>query len=119
MSRKTWIHQSSVKLSRRIGWRVAAILAFGLLSVAGMREPRAAAGSQSTSAQAQDQNRLAAQRRSEEAQALVKQKTTESLRLAIKKFEEARQLYRAANDPGGEVATLIAIGHVYQFLHEE
>jgi tetratricopeptide (TPR) repeat protein len=118
MSRGIWIHRSSVKLSRRIGWRMAAILAFGLLLVAWMREPRAAAGSDLVSAPAQERDPLAAQRKFEEGNALRNQGTAESLRLALKKYEEALLLWRAIGNPDWEATTLTNIGVVYYSLGE-
>ncbi len=113
MSRKFWIHKLSFNLSRKIGWGLAVILTFGLLLGAGMRESRAAA-----SAPAQKRDRGAARKKFEEGEALRKQGMAESLRLALKKYEEALPLWRAVGDLNGEADTLNAIGYVYHSLGE-
>jgi tetratricopeptide (TPR) repeat protein len=114
MSRKFWAHQLSFNLRRRIGWRAAASLTFALLLVAGMREPRAA-GSQSAPASTQDQNSLEARRKYEEAEALRNQGTAESLRQALKKYEEALLLDRAPSD---QALMFNKIGSVHESLGE-
>jgi uncharacterized protein (TIGR04222 family) len=73
------------------------------------------------SAQAQDQNllrSLAALRKAEEGEALRAQGTAESLRLAIKKYEEALLLWRAIGHSDGEATTLMLVGVTYQSLSE-
>src|SRR5262245_28483989 len=118
MSHKVWTRRLSLNLSRGIGWRLAVGLAFGMLLVAGMRESRAAADLRVVSTPAQEQNRLAAQRKFEEAEALRTQGTVESLGLAVKKYEEALLLFRAIGDRLGEAITLNNIGLVYESLGE-
>jgi CHAT domain-containing protein/tetratricopeptide (TPR) repeat protein len=49
---------------------------------------------------------------------LYQQKTAESLRAAIVKFEEAVQLFRAEKNPAGQAMTLLGIGRVYSALGE-
>ena len=87
-------------------------------TVAGMREPRAIAGSQSTSAPAQDHDRLAARKKFDEGEALRAQGTAESLRLAVKKYEEALLLLQAIGDRKWEARMLKNIGDVYRALGE-
>src|SRR5262245_43727328 len=106
MSIKFWIHKSSFNLSRGIGWRMAASLTFGLLLVAGMRESRASSDSRFASAPAQEQTLIAARRKFHEGESLRKQGTEVSLRLAVKKYEEALLLWRA-------------IGSLYESLGEK
>jgi CHAT domain-containing protein/tetratricopeptide (TPR) repeat protein len=79
----------------------------------------AAANSQFASAQAQDRDSLAAQRKFDEGKMLHSQGTAESLRLAMKKYEEALQLWRAVGDRDGEAAALTHIGSVYFSLGEK
>ena len=111
MSKKVWIHKSSFNLSRGNGRRLAVILTFGLLLVAGMLGSDATADSHLVTAQAQDQNRPAAWKKFEEGEALRKQGTAESLRLAIKKYEEALPLFRAVGARLEEALTLNNIQH--------
>ncbi|MDM3858078.1 MAG: tetratricopeptide repeat protein [Aphanizomenon gracile PMC649.10] len=54
-----------------------------------------------------------------EGMKLYNQGSAESLRQAIKKWEEARLLYRAVGDRGGEATTLNNIGLVYDDLGEK
>src|SRR5262249_31069764 len=98
MMRKVWIHKLSFKLNRWMGWRLAVSLAFCLFLGAGMQESRATADWRLISAPAQDQKRLAAQRKFEEGESLRKQGKPESIRLAVKKYEEALQLWRDIGD---------------------
>jgi CHAT domain-containing protein/predicted negative regulator of RcsB-dependent stress response len=95
------------------------ILALGLLWGAGMQEPRATANSQFRRARAQDQSRIAAQRVFEEAEALLAQRTVESLRLALKKYEDALGRWKALGDRNAEARTLHDIGSVYDSLGEK
>ena len=119
MPQKVRIHELSFKFSRGIGRRLAASLAVGLLLVAGMRESRADANSHSVSASAQDQKRLAAQKKFDEGEALSEQRTAESLRLALKKYEAALLLWRFAGGArDGEARTLEKMGLVYFSLGE-
>ncbi len=67
----------------------------------------------------QDNNRAAAERAYAEADHLVKQGTAESLRRAIKKFEEALPLWRTVGDRSKEATTLNNIGFVYNSLGEK
>jgi hypothetical protein len=62
MSRKSWIHQSLITLRGRPIRRLALISAIGLLLFAGIRESGVPAVAQFGPAEAQDQDRLAAQR---------------------------------------------------------
>jgi tetratricopeptide (TPR) repeat protein len=105
-------------LNRRIGWRLAPSLIFALALSAGMWESRAGAVSKFAAPPAQDQNSVAAQKSFDEGVALRKQGTAESLRLAIKKFEEALRLWRSAGDRTGEAFALKEIGAVYNSLGE-
>jgi tetratricopeptide (TPR) repeat protein len=118
MMRKVWIHKLSFKLSRGIGWRLAVSLAFCLFLGAGMQESRAAADWRLISAPAQDQKRLAAQRKFEEGESLSKQGKPESMRLAVKKYEEALLLWRDIGDRREEADTLGLIGNAYNELGE-
>src|SRR5687767_14943266 len=117
MSCKFWIHKLSFNLSRGIGWRLGAPLTFGLLLVVGMRE-HPAANFQIVSASAQDPDRAAALRKFEEGEALRKQGTAESLRLAVRIYEEALLLCRTAGDSKGEAVILSHIGLAYNSLGE-
>ena len=119
MADKVWIRRLSFNLSREIRWWLAVSLTFGLLLSAAMQESRAAANSQFVSASAQDQDRIAARRKFEEGEALRAQGTVESLRLAVKKYEEALLLWRAIGDRTGEAVTLYHIGYVYGSLDEK
>jgi tetratricopeptide (TPR) repeat protein len=60
-----------------------------------------------------------AERLLEEGKALYQQGSAESLRQAIQKLQEARLLYRAVGDRGGEATTLNNIGLVYYNLGEK
>jgi CHAT domain-containing protein len=54
-----------------------------------------------------------------EGMTLYQQGSAESLRQAIQKWQEARLLYRAVGDRGGEAITLNNIGRVYDDLGEK
>jgi tetratricopeptide (TPR) repeat protein len=113
MSGKVWMLKQSFNPSRVIGLWLAFGLALCALSGAG--NPMAI---KSVSAQAQDQNRVAAQSKFDEGEALRKQGTAESLRSALKKYEEALPLWRTVNDRAKEAETLYNIGDVYYSLGE-
>jgi CHAT domain-containing protein/tetratricopeptide (TPR) repeat protein len=119
MTYKVWVHKLTFNLSRGIGWRLAAGLTLGLLLGAVMQAPRAGAGSQFAPAQAQEQDRIAAQRKYKEGEALRAQGTAESLRLAVKKYEEALPLWRAVGDRRSEAITLNNLGAAYFSLGEK
>src|SRR5262249_44347763 len=68
---------------------------------------------------AQDRNKSAAERKFEEGESLRSQGTPESLRLAVKKYEEALLLWRAIGDRSGEATTLSNIGEVYDSFGEK
>src|SRR5262245_61238156 len=106
MSRISWMYQSLITLSGRQIRRLALISASGLLLFAGMWEFRAAADSQSAPASAQGRKRLAAQKKFDEAEALQKQETAESLRMAAQKYQEALSLWREIGDEQAEADTL-------------
>src|SRR5262245_40155894 len=116
--RKVWIHKLSFKLSRWMGWRLAVSLAFCLFLGAGMQESRATADWRLSSAPAQGQKRLAAQRKFEEGESLRKQGKPESMRLAVKKYKEAILLWRDIGDRREEARTLNNIGNAYFELGE-
>src|SRR5262245_41771145 len=118
MSRKSWIRQSLITLRRRPIRRLALISATGLLLFAGIRESGVPAVAQFGPAQAQDQDRLAAQRKFEEAETRHKQGTAESLRLAALKYQEALPLWRAIGAKREEATTLNRLGVVYGSLGE-
>lgn len=118
MAHKVLIHRLSFNLSREIGWWLAVSLTFGLPLGAGMQESRAAANSQFVSTPAQEQDRTAAQAKFKEGEALHDQGTAESLRLAVKKYEEALLLWQAIGDSHSEAITLNNIGLVYNSLGE-
>jgi CHAT domain-containing protein/tetratricopeptide (TPR) repeat protein len=118
MAYKVWIHGMSFNLSREIGRRLAVSLTLSLLLGAEAQVSHAAANSQFVSAPEQDQNHIAAQRKFEEGEALRAQGTAESLRLAMKKYEEALPLWRAIGARREEAVTLNNIGAVYNSLGE-
>src|SRR5262249_10946589 len=66
----------------------------------------------------ENQGRTAAQKKFAEAEALRKQGTAESLRLAAQKYEEALPLWRAISDRNWEGLTLDFIGKIYDSLGE-
>jgi CHAT domain-containing protein/Tfp pilus assembly protein PilF len=119
MSHKVWIHKLSFNLSRYIKWWLAVSLTLGLPVGASMQESRAAANSQFVSTLAQDQSGVTARRKFEEGEALQAQGTVESMRLAMKKYEEALLLCRAIGERRGEALTLNNIGGVYNSLGEK
>jgi hypothetical protein len=108
MAYKVWIHRLPFNLSREIGWRLAGPLTFSLFFGAGIQLSCAAANSQFVSAPTQKQRRITAQGKFDEGLALHKQGTVESARLAVKKYEEALQLWRAVDDRHQEALTLSA-----------
>jgi tetratricopeptide (TPR) repeat protein len=124
MAQKAWILKLSFNLSHVIVWRLAVSLTFGLLViarsplVAGMSESRFSADPLFAPAQSQDEPGLAAMRKSLEGDALLKQRTAESRRLAAQKYEEALQLWRVARIREGEAATLTVLGLIYSSLGE-
>ena len=67
----------------------------------------------------QPTNADAAKQVYQEAWQLFQQRTVESLRQAIPKFEQAAILYRQAGDKGSEAATLNNIGLIYDDLGEK
>ncbi|MGB7922029.1 MAG: tetratricopeptide repeat protein [Pyrinomonadaceae bacterium] len=67
----------------------------------------------------QDKNRIAAERAFIQAKLLYAQGTAESLRSAIKKYEEALLLYRAIRDHSREATTLHNTGYLYNLLGEK
>jgi CHAT domain-containing protein/tetratricopeptide (TPR) repeat protein len=69
-------------------------------------------------AEPQDKNRISAQKAFGEARRLTGQRTEESSRGSIAKFEEALSLRRAAHDLEGEALTLNTLGWVYFDLGE-
>jgi CHAT domain-containing protein/tetratricopeptide (TPR) repeat protein len=83
-----------------------------------MQESPAAANLQFVSTPAQE-DRLAARMKFEEGEALRAQGTVESLRLAVKKYEEAILLCRAIGNRQGEAASHNNIGMVYNSLGEK
>jgi tetratricopeptide (TPR) repeat protein len=70
-------------------------------------------------AQSSTATRDNAERLFNEGMKLYQQGTADSLRQAIKKWEEALPLYRMVNDRGGEATTLNNIGLVYNALGEK
>jgi CHAT domain-containing protein/tetratricopeptide (TPR) repeat protein len=114
--RTNWTRRLSFNLSREIRLWLAASLTFGLPLGAGIQVSRAAADSQFVSAPAQEQNRIAAQGKFKEGETLHDQGTAESLRLAVKKYEEALSLWQAIGDRSSEAMTLNNIGLVYNSL---
>ena len=122
MATKIRNHKLFFKLSRGIGLRLAVILTFGLLSVSGNplkavegRQP-AESMDHELAAPAQKRDRRAAQKKFEEGEELRNQGTAESLRQALKKYEEALQIWRDADDPNGVAKTLNSVGFVYNSL---
>ncbi len=64
----------------------------------------------------QDANRAAALRALQQGLELYKQGTADSLRQAIKKWEEALSLFQSAGDKKGEADALLGIGFSYERL---
>jgi CHAT domain-containing protein/Tfp pilus assembly protein PilF len=91
-------------------------LALSLLVGAVIQGSSSAAASQVASAQAQDRSGVAARKKFDEGEALQDQGTAESLRLAVRKYEEALSLWRAIGDRRSEAITLNNIGLVYYSL---
>jgi tetratricopeptide (TPR) repeat protein len=119
MSYKAQARRFSFNLNRKIGWRMAVSLTFGLLLVAGMQDSRAAASLKFVSEPAQDKTAIKARRKFEEGEALRNQGTVESLRLALKKYEEALLLCRAIGERRAEAIMLSSIGSAYHSLGEK
>lgn len=69
-------------------------------------------------ARAGDEERVAAERRYSEGFRLRLERSRESMRASIPKFEEALELWRRAGDPTGQARTLHTIGYVYLKLEE-
>ncbi|MEL6459450.1 MAG: tetratricopeptide repeat protein [Cyanobacteria bacterium J06621_15] len=67
----------------------------------------------------QDTIRAAANKAFEEGLKLYEQGTIESLRQAIKKWEETLSLFHRVNDKGGEAIALLGIGRIYSDLGEK
>ncbi|WP_235595796.1 CHAT domain-containing protein [Mastigocoleus testarum] len=67
----------------------------------------------------QDGTRAAAEKAFEEGLKLYRQGTAESLRQAIKKWEEALSLFRRVDDKKREAVTLTGIGRIYSDLGEK
>jgi len=116
MSYKVWIRRLSFNLGRKIRWGLAVSLTFGLQLGAGMRESLAIADSRFASTPAQGRSGVTARRKFDEGETLQDQGTAESLRLAVKKYEEALSLWRAIGDRRSEAITLNNIGLVYYSL---
>jgi CHAT domain-containing protein len=66
----------------------------------------------------QDKSLVAAERASAEGRRLYALRTGETLRGAVKKYEEAVEFYRAAGDRPGEANSLNSIGETYNLLGE-
>jgi CHAT domain-containing protein/tetratricopeptide (TPR) repeat protein len=116
MTRKDWTHRLSSHVKLAVRRRLTASLALSLLVGAVIQGSRSAAASQLVSAQAQDRSGLAAREKFDEGEALQDQGTAESLRLAVRKYEEALSLWRAIGDRRSEAITLNNIGLVYYSL---
>jgi len=114
--------RSSFNISRKVRWILMVILVVSLLLGVSAQQPRAATnaqfGFQTQSSTAQDQVRIAAERKTEEGNALMAQGTAESLRLAVKKYEESLLLWRSIGDHSGEAAVLHGIGTIHYVLGE-
>ena len=108
-----WILKQSFNLSRGIGRLMAFGLALCALSVAG-----SAMTIKPATAQNQDQKRVAAQSKFDEGEKLKVEGSDESLRSALKEYEEALQLWREVNDPEKVALTLDQMGVVYLGLEE-
>src|SRR5688572_16392260 len=110
MTRKVWTHRLSSHVNRAVRGRLTAILALSLLVGGVTQGSRSAGASQLASAQAQDRSGVAARKKFDEGEALQDQGTAESLRLAVRKYEEALSLWRAIGDRRSEAITLNNIG---------
>jgi tetratricopeptide (TPR) repeat protein len=119
MAYNVWIHRLSFNLSREIRWRLAAPLTFSLFFGAVIQVSCAAANSQFMSAPERKQSFITARRKFDEGEALRAQGTAESLGLAVKKYEESLQLWRAVGERRVEAITLNNIGFVYHSLGEK
>jgi len=99
------------KISREIRWVLTLSLALGLLlGGPGLRTV--------TAAQPLQQQRADAQQAFAEAKRLEAQGTQESLRGAIRKYEEALRLWQTSGDARAEGITLNNIGLIYNSLGE-
>jgi CHAT domain-containing protein/tetratricopeptide (TPR) repeat protein len=67
----------------------------------------------------QNSSNSEADRLLQEGLQLFQQRTAESLRAALEKWEAARQLYRAAGDKGREALTLLSMGRINDDLGEK
>ena len=98
----------------RYGLAVSALILLGVPAVAA---PSAIKISQGVSQQGGGSP--AAERALTEGVQLYYQRTAESLRKAIAKWEEALKLYRQAGDTSGQAVSLLALGSVYDALGEK
>ena len=95
------------------------ILLFGCVSAVTDSSRVLAKDDSSKIAQSPAATKENAERLFEEGMTLYQQGSAESLRQAIQKWQEARLLYRAVGDRGGEATTLNNIGLVYSALGEK
>jgi tetratricopeptide (TPR) repeat protein len=95
------------------------ILLFGCVSAVTDSSRVLAKDDSSKIAQSPAATKENAERLFEEGMTLYQQGSAESLRQAIQKWQEARLLYRAVGDRGGEATTLHNIGLVYSDLGEK
>ena len=95
------------------------ILLFGCVSAVTDSSRVLAKDDSSKIAQSPAATKKNAERLFEEGMTLYQQGSAESLRQAIQKWQEARLLYRAVGDRGGEAITLNNIGRVYDDLGEK
>ena len=95
------------------------ILLFGCVSAVTDSSRVLAKDDSSKIAQSPAATKENAERLFEEGMTLYQQGSAESLRQAIQKWQEARLLYRAVGDRGGEATTLNNIGGVYNALGEK
>jgi tetratricopeptide (TPR) repeat protein len=95
------------------------ILLFGCVSAVTDSSRVLAKDDSSKIAQSPAATKENAERLFEEGMTLYQQGSAESLEQAIQKWQEARLLYRAVGDRGGEATTLNNIGGVYDDLGEK
>src|SRR5262245_22005636 len=120
MTRIGFCQNFSFNISRNISWAMLMSLALSqILNAAAPRRANTQPGREPLPATAQGKNQAAAERKFEEGEALRAQGTSESLQLAVKKYEEALLLWRAIGDRSGEARTLNNIGIVYASLGEK